>query len=207
VEDDWHRLIGIGEPRWGFHAGWLGLGLPLSLVIIRLKVDHRARTGLRNAGAGVPGLTFACKNASCGLTERDKETSVMDAATEHDWAKENLLIEGLQDSLHFSEVHQQFRSRGNAQRPPNEVQQLTLSMIRELVGEGLFVLGTIEGPKRSPYFVPWDLPLDEAMAKIEDAYVNHFDDRWGWVTVCWLDLTDRGKELALELYHADDPDP
>jgi hypothetical protein len=150
---------------------------------------------------------LACKNASCGLTARDKETSVMDAATEHDWVKENLLIEGLQDSLHLSEVHQQFRSRGSAERPPHEVQQLTLSMIRELVSEGLFVLGEIEGPKREPRFVPWDLPLDEAMAKIEDAYVTHFDDRWGWVTMCWLHLTDKGKELALELYHADEPDP
>jgi hypothetical protein len=43
------------------------------------------------------------------------------------------------------------------------------------------------------------------MANIEDAYLNHFDDRWAWRTVCWLHLTDKGKELALELYHADEP--
>jgi hypothetical protein len=88
----------------------------------------------------------------------------------------------------------------------HELQQLTLSMIRGLVSEGLFVRGVPVGLKRNPRFVPWNLPLDEAMAKIEDAYVTHFDDRWGWVTMCWLDLTDKGKKLALELYHADEPD-
>jgi hypothetical protein len=130
----------------------------------------------------------------------------MDAATEHDWVKEGLLIEGLQDWIHFNEVHTLFLSYVGSQRPLSEVQQLTLSMVRELVGEGLFVLGVPVGLKRKPRFALWDLPLDEAMAKIEDAYVNHFDDRWAWRTVCWLDLTDKGKELALELYHAEEPD-
>jgi hypothetical protein len=44
------------------------------------------------------------------------------------------------------------------------------------------------------------------MAKIEDAYVAHFDDRWTWVIMCWLDLTDKGEQLALERYHADEPE-
>jgi hypothetical protein len=130
----------------------------------------------------------------------------MDAATEHDWVKEGLLIEGLQDWVSLSNVHSSFMPDTGPPRPSHEVQQLTLSMIRELVGEGLFVLGVPVGLKRNPRFVPWDLPLDEAMAKIEDAYITHFDDRWGWVTMCWLDLTDKGKKLALELYHADEPD-
>ena len=128
-------------------------------------------------------------------------------ATEHDWVKESLLIEGLHDWIHLSELHSSFMPEAGPPRPLHEVQLLTLSMIRELVGEGLFVLGNIEGPKRNPRFAPWDLSLDEAMAKIEDAYVTHFDDRWGWVTMCWLNLTDKGEKLALERYHADDPDP
>jgi hypothetical protein len=130
----------------------------------------------------------------------------MDAATEHDWVKEGLLIEGLQDSLHLSEMHSSFMPDTGPPRPVHELQRLTLSMIRELISEGLFEVGEIEGPSRTPRFVPWDLSLDEAMAKIEDAYVTHFDDRWGWVTMCWLHLTDKGKKLALELYHADQPD-
>jgi hypothetical protein len=131
----------------------------------------------------------------------------MDAATEHDWVKEGLLIEGLQDSIYLGEVHSSFLPETGPPRPMHEIQQLTLNMVRELVAEGLFVLGNIAGTKRNPRLAPWDLPLDAAMAKIEDAYVTHFDDRWNWITMCWLHLTDKGEKLALELYHADEPDP
>ncbi len=130
----------------------------------------------------------------------------MDAAAAHDWAKEGLLIEGLRDWIHLSEIHSLFMWHTGPPRPAHEVQRLTLNMIRELVSEELFVLGVPAGPWRKPYFEPWDVPLDAAMAKIEDAYVTHFDDRWNWVTMCWLALPEKGKKLALELYHADEPD-
>ncbi|WP_173399786.1 hypothetical protein [Mycobacterium canetti] len=130
----------------------------------------------------------------------------MDAATEHDWIKEGLLIEGLRDWIDLSEVHATFLTDTEPRRPVHEVQRLTLSMIRELVSEGLFVLGVPGGGRRNPRFEPWDLSLDAAMAKIEEAYVMHFDDVWGWRTMCWLNLTDKGEKLALELYHADEPD-
>ena len=129
----------------------------------------------------------------------------MDAAEEHDWIKEGLLIEGLRDWSMLSNVHSCFLTATEPRRPIPEVQQLTLNMIRELVSEGLFDLGSIEGTNRHPYFEKWELTLDEAMAKIEDAYVTHFDDRWNWVAMCWLQLTDKGKDLALKLYHADEP--
>lgn len=129
----------------------------------------------------------------------------MDAETEHDLIKENLLIEGLQDWIYLSWVHGQFLSEASPKRPPQEVQQLTLDMIRELVCARLFELGVPAGGRRNHHFEPWDMPLDEAMAKIEEAYVANYDDRRGWRTMCWLNLTDKGKELALELYHADEP--
>lgn len=91
-------------------------------------------------------------------------------------------------------------------RPTHEIQRLTLAMIRELVSEGMCVLGVPRG-RPNPQFEPWDLPLDAAMAKIEDAYVYHFDDVWGWRTMCWLDVTEKGKKLALELYHAEGTEP
>ncbi len=130
----------------------------------------------------------------------------MDVAAAHDWIKEGLLIEGLRDWIDLSEIHSSFMWHTGPPRPAHEVQQLTLNMIRELVSEGLFVLGSAAGTKRNPRLSLWDLPLDAAMAKIHDAYVNHFDDVWGWRTMCWLDLTEKGKKLALELYHADEPD-
>ena len=78
----------------------------------------------------------------------------MDAAIEHDWVKEGLLIEGLQDWISLSNVHSSFLPETGPPRPLHEVQQLTSSMIRELVGEGLFVLGSAVGTYRHPRFAP-----------------------------------------------------
>jgi hypothetical protein len=125
--------------------------------------------------------------------------------SEHDDVKERLLIEGLQDWIHLSEIHQAFAFENHApKRPVAEAQKLTLNMIRELVNEGLFVLVKPD-KKAASGFQPWDLPLDEAMTMIEHKYVTNFDDRWNWVTCAWLELTEKGKALAVELYHADDP--
>jgi hypothetical protein len=61
---------------------------------------------------------------------------------------EGLLIEGLQDWISLSNVHSSFMPEQPDARPPlHEVQQRTLNMIRELVGEGLFVLGMPAGRK------------------------------------------------------------
>jgi hypothetical protein len=128
-------------------------------------------------------------------------------ASDHDQVRENLLIEGLRDWIYLSEVHSAFMSETGPPRPVHEVQQLTLNMIRELVSDGLFVLGVPSRTKDDPTgFTPWNLPLDVAMAKIEDAYVKHFDDRHNWITMVWMNQTDKGQKLALELYHADEID-
>lgn len=121
---------------------------------------------------------------------------------------EGLLIEGLQDWIYLGEVHSSFMpEQPNARPSLHEVQQRTLNMIRELVSEGLFQLGMPSGPKSNPHFESWDLPLEEAMAKIEDAYITHFDDPRNWTNMVWLNLTVKGEKLALERYYADQPDP
>ncbi len=88
-------------------------------------------------------------------------------------------------------------------RPVAEAQQLNLAMIRELVEEGLFDLGEIVR-KTNDGFEAWAVSLDEAMTRIEDAYVRNFDDRWAWTACAWLQLTEKGRALALQLYHGDD---
>ena len=92
-------------------------------------------------------------------------------ASEHDRVRENLLIEGLADAISVGEVHTAFMYEDRTpKRPLHEAQELTLKMIRELVSEGLFVLGVPSSDKDDPTgFAPWDLPLDAAMAGIEDA--------------------------------------
>jgi hypothetical protein len=124
-------------------------------------------------------------------------------ASEHDVVKERLLIEGLQDWIYLSWVHSKFEFNNDIpKRPVAEAQELTLRIIRELVDEGLFILGEPDD-KRPSGFKAWDMSLDEAMAEIQHQYVTNFDDRWNWVTYAWLELTEKGKALALRLYHAD----
>ena len=121
--------------------------------------------------------------------------------SDHDLVKINLLIEGLQDYISVGEVHGDFFGQDAAIAPPIlQVQRNTLDMIRELVSEGWFVFGM---PTRRGEFTTWDLPLEAVMAKIEDAYIRNFDDRWGWMHVVWLNQTEKGRELAIKLYHSD----
>jgi len=85
-------------------------------------------------------------------------------ASEHDDVKEGLLIEGLRDWIHLSEIHTEFAfDYHTPKRPVAEAQRLTLSMIRELVSEGLFVMRVPDNKKPSG-FEPWDVSLDEALA-------------------------------------------
>ncbi|MBS4728859.1 hypothetical protein MSM1_11100 [Mycobacterium sp. SM1] len=78
------------------------------------------------------------------------------------------------------------------------MQKKTLETIRSLVEGGLFTLGSMSG--EGGRFVAWDTPLDESIKEIHDVYVNQFDDRPQWVWYCWLDLTDKGRQIAQSFY-------
>jgi hypothetical protein len=123
--------------------------------------------------------------------------------------RERQLIGGLQGPVDVSEVHYSFLDYVSCARPNfPAVQKWTLGMIRELVSDGLFVLGLPSPSTANPEgFNPWDLPLDAAMVKLEDAYVKHFDDKRNWTGMAWLKLTDKGKKLARELQRANDLEP
>jgi len=105
------------------------------------------------------------------------------AAPDYVDVKEALLIEGLRDWIQLGEIHSHFGFEDHTpKRPAAEAQRLTLKLIRELVSEGLFVLGVPQ--KSAPDgFRKWDTPLDEAISMIERKYVTNFEDRWGDVRV------------------------
>jgi hypothetical protein len=124
--------------------------------------------------------------------------------SEHDAVKEGLLIEGLQDWIQLGDVHSIFLFENHTpKRSVPEAQELTLSMFRELVSEGLFILGSPD-IKMSRGFEQWDLSLDDAMGEIRHKYITNYDDLWGWTSCAWLKLTPRGRTLALQLYHSGD---
>jgi hypothetical protein len=108
-------------------------------------------------------------------------------------ARENILIEGIDDWVSLSGVHS-YVLQENRIAPPSEVQQKTLETIRALVSDGLVELGDLAGEGGS--FVAWATPLDESMEEIYDVYVNHFDDKLNWTIYCWLNITGKGKQVA-----------
>ena len=84
--------------------------------------------------------------------------------SEHDRVRRDLLIEGLMATIDLGWIHNSFMFENHKpKRPVREAQELTLDMIRELVSEGLFVLGLPAGTRKDPtIFHQWDIPLDDA---------------------------------------------
>ena len=81
----------------------------------------------------------------------------------------------------------------NPSASPSEVQNETLEVIRFLVSERYFRLGSMSDDER---FVPWTHPLDHSMEKISHVYVKHYDDPERWMFVAWMQLTDKGDQFA-----------
>jgi hypothetical protein len=66
-----------------------------------------------------------------------------------------------------------------------------------LVGEGLFLLGELID--HGARFKPWDTALPASIQRLREVYVDDFDNADAWQWFCWLDLTDRGEQIALPL--------
>jgi hypothetical protein len=111
-------------------------------------------------------------------------------------ARENILIEGFDDSVDLGGVHQ-YVARENPSASLSDVQSKTLEVIRSLVDDGLVELGSMSG--NGGCFVTWETSLDESMKEIHDVYVNHFDDSGLWSWYCWLNLTAKGEQAAESL--------
>jgi hypothetical protein len=69
-----------------------------------------------------------------------------------------------------------------------------LRTVRSLIDDGLMVVGNIVGAS-DERVEPWDMLLDDAMARIHDEYVVHHDDQ-NWVFRTWFALTARGQQAA-----------
>ncbi|HME14320.1 MAG TPA: hypothetical protein VKG83_02575 [Mycobacterium sp.] len=107
--------------------------------------------------------------------------------------RNGLLLDALGKPVDLNAVDWHVRHR-NPSASPSEVQNETLEVIRELVSEGLFRLGSVS--EKSDRFVPWRRSLDHSIHKVSHAYVKHYDDPERWMFSAWLSLTAKGKELA-----------
>jgi hypothetical protein len=81
----------------------------------------------------------------------------------------------------------------NPSASPSDVQNETLEIIRSLVSDGWFVLGSLSQEGR---FAAWKHSLDHSMKQISKAYVKHYDEPQKWMFAAWLELTDKGEQFA-----------
>jgi hypothetical protein len=110
--------------------------------------------------------------------------------------REKVLLRGLVDWVALDRIHWDV-AQDNQGAPLSLVQTQTLELISSLVNEGLFELGDLAG--KEGRFAPWDSPLDESIKRIRDVYVANFDDQNVWSWYCWLDLTEKGEQVAREI--------
>jgi hypothetical protein len=131
-------------------------------------------------------------------------------STAREKVRHGLLLDALSDPLDLNAVDWHVKQQ-NRSATPSEVQNETLEVIRSLVSDGLFRLGgevvlgehlggvATEGER----FVAWDDPLDHSIRKISHVYVRHYDDPERWMYSAYMQLTDKGEQLAQSLEQGD----
>jgi hypothetical protein len=120
--------------------------------------------------------------------------------------RHGLLLDALGDPVDLNSIDWHVRQQ-NPSATPAEVQNETLEVIRSLVSDGLFRLGgevvlgehpggvATEGER----FVGWNESLDHSLHKISHVYVRHYDNPEKWMYSAFIELTDKGEQLARSL--------
>ncbi len=107
--------------------------------------------------------------------------------------RNDLLMEGLDDWVEFYSVHWLVK-QANPEAPIQEIQGEVLNVISDLVSSGLYQIGSVG--RGDAGFIPWEIPLDQAIDRIRAEYVGHYEETGHWDYCAWLNLTDEGKKVA-----------
>lgn len=107
---------------------------------------------------------------------------------------EDLLVRGMDDWIQAAEVASVSRTTGGA-RSDGAARDLSLRLIRVLLEEGLVEPGMV---REREGFVPWDIPVEDAMRRIESAWAEKSAGP-DLGEVCWLCLTGKGRRRAEDL--------
>lgn len=107
--------------------------------------------------------------------------------TPQDRLRNEVLISGLYDLVPLAQIESVI-TRDSLAGTTVAQQELALSVIRSLVGDGLM------------QFEGWDeLSLDEQMARLHELFIIHYEDPGIWAFAVWLNLTENGRRIATEL--------
>jgi hypothetical protein len=114
-------------------------------------------------------------------------------STAREAMRNGLLLEALGKPVDLNAVDWHVRHR-NPSASPSDIQNETLELIRDVVSEGLFSLGSVS--EKGDSFGAWHGSLDHSIHRISHVYVKHYDDPERWMFFAWLSLTAKGEELA-----------
>jgi hypothetical protein len=120
------------------------------------------------------------------------------AMTAQERLRTELLISALYDWVPLAEIDSRIIDNHITESLAAQ-QDFALQIIRSLVEEGLMEIGDL--PDRGSKLITWDLPLHDALKRISDRFIGHYDDVAMWGFSVWLDLTEAGEGVATELEH------
>ena len=118
-----------------------------------------------------------------------------EAVWEASSARDKVLVSGLTDWVELGQVHS-FVERANPGAPLATIQAQTLGLVSALAHDGLVVIGDLTAP--GGRFVAWTTSVEDSLRRIQDEYVDRYDDKNSWPWYSWLDLTSEGDRVAHE---------
>jgi len=105
--------------------------------------------------------------------------------------RDELLLDGVVEAINLAGIHSRVRQHYPFASEAELIDE-TVETIRSLVNDGLMEAGYLGDKSR---FIPE--PLDRWMQQLTDAYVTHHEETAEWVFSYWLNLTDKGRRIAL----------
>jgi hypothetical protein len=102
-----------------------------------------------------------------------------------------LLLDGIVDTINLAGIHSRVKQHYPSASEPELIDE-TVETIRSLINDGLMEAGYLSENGR---FAPE--PFDQWIRALTDAYVTNHEEPAEWVFSYWLNLTDKGRQLAL----------
>jgi hypothetical protein len=117
-------------------------------------------------------------------THRDRDT--------YERLRAEILTSGLSDWVSLAEV-QQIITLFQLADTDSERQHLILRTVRSLLNDGLMQIGELPGPDGR--FPAWE-PIDVAMDRLREGFVDHYAEPPSWDYSIWLGLIEAGRSVA-----------
>lgn len=105
--------------------------------------------------------------------------------------RDELLLDGIVEAINLAGIHSQVKQHYPSASEAKLIEE-TVETIRSLANDGLMEAGYLADNGK---FVL--APFDQWMQQLADAYVTHHGDTAEWVFSYWLNLTDKGRRIAL----------